>query len=483
MNVFSPAALHTNPVRGHDLAQLIHTYQVNGPRYTSYPTAPEFTSTFGSSDYAEEALASNEKPLPKPLSLYVHVPFCKSLCYYCGCNKVVTHTPSKVEAYLEHLYKEIELQSSLYAKDRFVEQIHLGGGTPTYLKPSLLKELIETLGHSFHFGLPSKMQMAIELDPRGVSVSDAEQLAGIGFNRMSIGVQDTHPQVQRAVNREQDLMNIKEIIRALRSKGVPSISVDLIYGLPHQTRRSFAKTLELVHEHLAPDTIALYNYAHMPERIAAQRLIHSSTLPSAEEKTRIFLDAVDRLAQAGYRYLGMDHFAKPHDPLCKALDHGTLQRNFQGYSTHAGCDLIGMGVSAISHVGNSYAQNTGILGYYRELVDKGELAVHRGFRMNSDDQIRAELIQQIMCEGEVNWSEINALFGICSESYFMQERESLMRFCDDGLIHMNRKGFRVTELGRFFLRPIAMVFDAYLPALRREEGVFSSSQARYSKVF
>jgi len=467
------------------LLPLIDKYQMNGPRYTSYPTAPQFSSEFSATDYIRHALASNQDPLPRPLSLYLHIPYCKSLCYYCGCHKVIANDPSKAEGYLDFLYREIAMQSRLYDSDRFVEQIHLGGGTPTFLSNDRLRELIEALAQSFHFGLPSKMQMAIEIDPRSVTPDSAAELADIGFNRISLGIQDLDPRVQKAVNRQQSIEEIQDIICAVRAAGVPSISIDLMYGLPHQTQESFARTLDAVIHDIRPDNIALYNYAHLPDRIPAQRLIHTSTLPSPAEKMAIFLSAHSSLRTKGYLYLGMDHFTRPRDPLAQARDNGTLQRNFQGYSTHGDCDLIGLGVSAISQVNGCYSQNVTSMKEYRQRISAGELPVRRGLALEPDDVFRADIIQGIMCRGEVVWTELDDRHGIDSRSYFGPEYLALRELSEDGLVHISDQGFRVSSQGRFFLRPIAMIFDRYLrpsdspdaPGLR---GITASG---YSKVF
>lgn len=466
-----------------EILPLIKKYPNNGPRYTSYPTALQFSDNFVGQDYQRIGLESNQQPVPKPLSLYIHLPFCQSLCYYCGCNKVVTRNQEKLEFYLDYLYREMALQGKLYAGDRLVEQVHIGGGTPTYFPPELLEELIEMAAQSFHFSPPAKLEMSIEIDPRSVTLEEAAKLVGIGFNRISLGIQDMDIAVQEAINRVQTLEQITGIVEAVRGAGASSVSFDLIYGLPKQTVDGFRSTLENVIE-LKPDRIALYHYAHMPDRIASQRLINDDDLPSSQEKMAIFELAHQKLTQAGYQYLGMDHFALPEDSLAKAMNEGSIQRNFQGYSTHKGCDLIGLGVSAISHVDRCFAQNATDLKTYRTCLDNGALPIIKGLEMQKDDIIRAEVIQKIMCHGQINWHDLEIQHDIIAQQYFYSEIQKLNRFHNDGLIENISGGFQVTEKGRYFLRPIAMLFDNYL-GNREANGLIakSDSNQRFSKVF
>ncbi len=466
-----------------EILPLINNYQQSGPRYTSYPTANHFSSTFNAEDYQRIALDSNQQPLPSPLSLYIHVPFCRALCYYCGCNKIVTRNQETVDNYLDHLYREIAMHGRLFANDRFVEQVHIGGGTPTYLSPELLEELMEMVAQAFHFAPPSKVQMSIEVDPRTVTPEQAAQLVGIGFNRISLGVQDLNPQVQKAVNREQSAEQIEGIVHAVRKAGVNTVSFDLMYGLPYQTVDTFAETLAEVIR-LKPDSISLYNYAHMPDRVPSQRLISADTLPESEEKLKIFSLAHSELSDAGYLYLGMDHFVLPDDPLARAFSDGSIQRNFQGYSTHGDCDIIGMGVSAISRVNGCYSQNNTDIKDYRLSIDKNLLPVVRGYELSSDDLLRAEIIQKIMCDGIVNLRDIAAHAGLVWEQYFYSEYDRLRPFVRDGLVELTSDGFRVTANGRYFLRPIAMVFDDWLqaPAIT-DMGLPKQVSAGYSRVF
>lgn len=460
-----------------DLAPLLNKYDVYGPRYTSYPTALQFNDNFTEADYRTHAQASNQLPVPKPLSVYIHIPFCKSLCYYCGCNKIVTHKQQLATDYLDYLYREIEMHGKYYADDRLLQQIHFGGGTPTFLSPQQLREVMEVLAQSFHLGLPDSLEIGIEVDPRTVTPEEMTELVTMGFNRISIGVQDFDPEVQKAINREQSKEQVEAVIQSARDNKVDSVSIDIIYGLPKQSRASFSNTLDEVIR-IKPDRIALYNYAHMPQRIPAQRLIHSGDLPGTAEKLEIFTDSIQRLTEAGYIYIGMDHFALPTDSFAKALDTGGLQRNFQGYSTHAECDVIGIGVSAISRVNDGYSQNVTEVSKYKTAVDKGHLPIKRGVNLNTDDRIRADLIQQIMCDGVVDYSDFGDGHDIFFHRYFNSELSSLNDLASDGLIELNDQGFKVTPKGRIFLRNIAMTFDAYF----NQTTLQNTEQPRYSKT-
>lgn len=460
-----------------DLAPLLSKYDVYGPRYTSYPTALQFNDGFTEADYKQHAQSSNEMPVPKPLSVYIHIPFCKSLCYYCGCNKIITHKQQLATDYLDYLYREIEMHGRHYADDRLLQQIHFGGGTPTFLSPQLLREVMEVLAQSFHLGLPDSLEIGIEVDPRTLTPDEMTELVKMGFNRISIGVQDFDPEVQKAINREQSKEQVKAVIQSARDNKVNSISMDIIYGLPKQTQASFSNTLDEVIS-IRPDRIALYNYAHMPQRIPAQRLIHANDLPSTEEKLAIFTDSIRRLTEAGYIYIGMDHFALPTDSLAKALENGGLQRNFQGYSTHAECDVIGIGVSAISRINDGFSQNVTEVSKYRAAIEKGQLPIKRGVNLTRDDRIRADLIQQIMCDGVVDYSDFGDGHDIFFHRYFNDELSSLNDLATDGLINLSDHGFTVTAKGRVFLRNIAMKFDAYF----NQTTLQNTEQPRYSKT-
>lgn len=466
-----------SPVATEDLTPLLNKYDVYGPRYTSYPTALQFNESFSEADYRRHALSSNELPIPKPLSIYIHVPFCKSLCYYCGCNKIITHKQQMANDYLDYLYQEIEMQARYFEGDRLLQQIHFGGGTPTFLKPNQLREVMEVLAQSFHLGLPDSLEIGIEIDPRTVTPEEMHELTTMGFNRISIGIQDFDPDVQKAINRIQSKEQVEAVIDSARANNVNSISLDIIYGLPKQTRASFSNTLDEIIE-IRPDRIALYNYAHMPQRIPAQRLIHTTDLPTTEEKLTIFTDSIKRLTEAGYIYIGMDHFALPSDTLSKALSDGGLQRNFQGYSTHAECDVIGVGVSAISRVNDGFSQNVTEISKYKEAISKGHLPVKRGVNLSNDDRIRADLIQLIMCDGKVNYSDFGEEHDIFFHRYFKNELSSLYDLENDDLIQMTDHGFSVTDKGRIFLRNIAMKFDAYF----NQTTLQNTEQPRYSKT-
>lgn len=466
-----------SPIQSKQLQGLIQKYQVNGPRYTSYPSALKFDECFSSQDYCAQVESSNQFVVPKPLSVYIHIPFCASLCYYCGCNKIISRKKGIANDYLEYLYKEIELQAALYEDDRLLEQIHFGGGTPTYLTPEQLEELLGVLAQHFHLALPNKLELGIEVDPRSVNEKTITEIIELGFNRISIGVQDFDPEVQVAINRVQSKEQVISVVEATRRNGIKSVSLDLIYGLPKQTKESFQRTIDEVIA-ILPARIALYHYAHMPSQINSQRLIDESTLPSSGEKIAMFSETISRLIDAGYIYIGMDHFALADDSLAQALRNGGLQRNFQGYSTHADCDIVGLGVSAISNVNASFCQNTKSISAYKEMLAKHMLPIEKGIILNKDDQIRAEVIQRLMCNGIVDYRKIDEQYHIHFKYYFHDELLSLEQFTKDDLIEVSQTYFKVTERGRLFLRNIAMVFDIYLPKISLQK----VSQSSYSKT-
>lgn len=441
---------------------LLSKYNISGPRYTSYPTALQFADQFSAEDYRRSAELSNQALKAKPLSLYIHIPFCESLCYYCGCHKVITQNRDKVRDYLDSLHREIQLQSKLFDSCREVKQIHLGGGTPTYLSTAEIKQLVVHIQKHFTLSVLSECEMGIEIDPRTSCESDIRQLARMGFNRMSFGIQDFDPQVQAAINRIQSKDQTLKLLATARQSGVESLSVDLIYGLPKQTVHGFADTLSTIVE-TRPDRIALYNYAHMPQRIKSQKLIKQDDLPSPEHKLELLCLSIETLTEAGYCHIGMDHFALPDDPLSRSLEHGGLHRNFQGYSTHGDCDIIGMGVSAISKIGDSFGQNIKSLTRYQEYINCGQLAIERGYVLSQDDQLRAAIIQAIMCSATVDFNVLTQTFGMDFDVYFKHELEQLMPMVDGGLVVLTDQSIRVTEKGRLLLRNIAMTFDAYLP--------------------
>ncbi|NLA67742.1 MAG: oxygen-independent coproporphyrinogen III oxidase [Gammaproteobacteria bacterium] len=443
-------------------AELLRRYDRPGPRYTSYPTAPQFSSSFGEEQLREAADSSNGDPIPRRLSLYVHVPFCVSPCFYCGCNRIITRDKSRAETYLARLYREIDMMAALFDRDREVVQLHLGGGTPNFMAPGQIGELVDALRRQFHFARPEDSDISIELDPRFVSPDDIAELGRIGFNRASFGVQDFDPVVQEAVNRIQSVEEPRAVVEACRASGFRSVNVDLIYGLPKQNPEGFARTLDTVLE-MRPDRLAVYGYAHLPEIFRPQNQIRSEDLPGPEEKLGLLELAITRLSAAGYQYIGMDHFALPDDDLAMAQARGSLRRNFMGYTTHADSDLIGLGVSAISQIGDTFSQNPRDLPSWQIAIDEGRLPVFRGMKMDEDDVIRADLIQQLMCQAEVPMGALERRHDIVFRDYFAAELEKLAPLEADGLVRLAQDRIRVTARGRLLLRNIAMCFDRYLP--------------------
>ena len=438
---------------------LIARYDGRGPRYTSYPTAPQFSSNFTANDYRHFAQQSNASGAP--LSLYVHIPFCESLCYYCGCNKIVTRNQARVSQYLDDLHREIDMQAELFSRSRQVEQLHLGGGTPTYLDASQMTALIDKLASAFNFAAPHAREFSIEVDPRTVTHASLRMLSDLGFNRLSLGIQDFDAAVQNAVNRMQSKADIAELLQTARASNFRSVSFDLIYGLPLQTTAGFDKTLQSVID-MRPDRLAVYNYAHLPSRFKGQRMIDASHIPAPETKLEILKLTIERLCDAGYYYIGMDHFALPDDDLVKARNNRTLQRNFQGYSTHKRCDLIGLGVSSISNVGNSFAQNSVTTMEYEALIESGQLPVRKGLAIDADDVLRADLIQNLMCYDELDFAEFESRYDILFRDYFAAELQRLEPLARDGLIELSDSGIAVTASGRLLMRNIAMQFDRHL---------------------
>ncbi len=440
-------------------ADLIRRYDCNGPRYTSYPTAVQFHEGIGEAEYRAAATASNEAG--KPLSLYVHVPFCASPCFYCGCNKIITRSTEKAETYLGYLHREIALQGALFDHSRSVEQLHFGGGTPTFLTPLQLGSLVEALGSHFSLDGTSRREFSIEIDPRTVAPPYLADLAAMGFNRVSLGVQDCDPDVQQAVNRVQPIEETLRVIDSARNAGFGSISIDLIYGLPLQTLERFDRTLTSI---LAarPERLAVYGYAHLPQVFKAQRQIRTEDLPSPSTRLALLEMTIARLTAAGYVYIGMDHFALPDDELVRAQAEGKLHRNFQGYSTRAHCDIIGMGVSSIGKVAHLYAQNQKTLRDYYAAMAANRLPVLRGVALTQDDEIRREVIQQIMCNDVIEFAALGSYFGIDPGHYFATEFARLVPLAGDGLIDLRPGRIAVTETGRLLRRNVAMIFDAYL---------------------
>lgn len=442
---------------------LIARYNVNGPRYTSYPTANLFAGCLDENlmTGALESLVPSDS-----LSLYVHVPFCDTICYYCGCNKIVTNNRAHAAAYLERLLREIELVGARLQPGQRVEQLHFGGGTPTYFSNEQFRTIFAALHANTVFTEdPALRDFSIEIDPRAVDAERMRFLTGLGINRVSIGIQDFDPDVQRAVNRIQSLEQTAAVVAAARKGGVRSVSVDLIYGLPHQRLETFDETLSKVIA-LAPDRISLYNYAHLPHLFKTQKQIDATALPDAHEKLALMALAVERLGDAGYLYVGMDHFARPDDTLAKAREQGSLQRNFQGYTTHGNCQLIGLGVSAISSIHGTYSQNAKTLNEYYARIDAGSLASVKGFSMSSEDRLRRRVISDLMCQYEVDIDAIETEFGIDFQQHFASAVSQLETMQVDGLVRVEARSIRVLESGRFLLRNIAMAFDAYLPANR-----------------
>ena len=442
-------------------AGLLRRYDRPGPRYTSYPTAPQFHAGFGERELREVAQASNGDPIPRRLSLYVHVPFCASPCFYCGCNRIITRDKARGEAYLARLFREIALAAQLFDRDREVIQLHFGGGTPNFLDPAQLREVVDTLRSQFRFSDAADRDISIELDPRFVNADDIAALAAAGFNRASFGVQDFDPEVQVAVNRIQSVEETRAVVDACRANGFRSVNIDLIYGLPRQTVAGFANTLDIV-ARMRPDRIAVYGYAHLPELFKPQRQINAAELPDAETRLQLLQLAIESLTAAGYVYIGMDHFALPDDELALAQERGGLHRNFMGYTTHADSDLVGLGVSAISHIGDSFSQNPRDLPSWQAALDEGRLPVFRGMRMDEDDQLRADLIQSLMCQGEVPTAALERRYDIDFADYFAAALAKLQPLVDDGLARIEPDRIVATSRGRLLLRNIAMCFDRYL---------------------
>jgi len=441
--------------------ELITKYGLAGPRYTSYPTALQFHEGFDAEAYRRHVQASNDDLIPRPLSLYVHLPFCKELCYYCACNKKVTRNTQRAEVYLKHLDKEIEMQGRLFDRDRQVIQLHFGGGTPTYYDDMQLKHIIEQLSRNFLLSRSASREFSIEIDPRTVNEERIAYLADIGFNRVSMGIQDFDPAVQKAVNRIQDEGQTLALIDAARKSGFNSVSVDLIYGLPLQTAKSFETTIDSVLT-ARPDRLSVYNYAHLPHLFRAQRMINTGEVPAPEVRLQLLDSTISKLVEAGYVYIGMDHFALPDDELSIAMEEGTLQRNFQGYSTCRETDLVGMGVSAIGKVGNSFVQNLKDIRDWQGAIDNGKLPVWRGLSLSGEDRIRRGVISAIMCQGNVQFGEFEQKYGIDFTDHFALELELLKPLQDDGLIELTEHSLDVTSTGLLLLRVIAMKFDEYL---------------------
>jgi oxygen-independent coproporphyrinogen III oxidase len=443
--------------------ELLQRFDVAGPRYTSYPTADRFVEAFGPADHAR---AAQLRPQAAPLSVYVHVPFCESVCYYCACNKVVTRDHGRAAEYLAALEQEMALQAALLGPAQAVSQLHLGGGTPTFLSDAELERLLAALRR--HFRLAAGAEMSIEVDPRTVDRRRLQHLAALGFNRISLGVQDFDEQVQRAVHRVQPHDSVAALVHSAREIGFESINMDLIYGLPKQTPDSFARTVAQVAA-LRPDRIALYAYAHLPQRFKPQRRIHVAELPMAGERLQMLSQAIVGFLGAGYDYIGMDHFALPTDGLAVAKRQGRLHRNFQGYSTQPECDLVALGVSAIGQMGASYSQNAKTLPEYFDLLRQGTLPIVRGLALTRDDIVRRAVIMALMCQGRLEFESIAVAHLVDVRQYFRAELEQLRPLAEQGLVDIEPGAVQVTRLGWYFVRGVAMVFDKHLQADRLRE--------------
>ena len=453
--------------------ELLSRFDVPGPRYTSYPTADRFVEAFDQADHIQALTQRQNGSFGKPsaLSLYVHIPFCESLCYYCACNKIITKHKERSAQYLTYLSKELDLHTRHLGRGQAVSQLHLGGGTPTFMSDDELRQLSAML--RAHFSFVPGGEYSVEVDPRTVDEGRLAVLAELGFNRLSFGVQDFDSAVQKAIHRIQPAEQVFKLVQASRRLGFESVNVDLIYGLPLQTPESFERTLSQVQQ-LRPDRIALYAYAHLPERFKPQRRIHAEDLPAGGQKVAMLARSIDALTDAGYVYIGMDHFALPEDALAVAKRQGRLHRNFQGYSTQADCDLIALGVSSIGRMGSTYSQNAKTMEEYCDLLDQGLFPVVRGLALTRDDLIRRTVIMALMCQGHLQFEAINLAWLIDFKTVFAQELKLLQNMQEQGLVKLTDGGIQVTATGWFFVRGVAMVFDRYVQADRNRN--------RFSKI-
>lgn len=439
--------------------ELIKKYDRPGPRYTSYPTAPQFNNSFTSEKFLDEIIRTNNENNPPELSLYFHIPFCDTLCYFCGCNMIISRNRERIKEYTNHLKNEIDLLRTYLKNDRKVVQLHWGGGTPTHLNPDEITDLISYINNSFSFS--NHAEEGCEIDPRGLTKEHLEALRHGGFNRISMGVQDFNEKVQKAVNRIQPEDMTRQVISWVRELKFNSMNLDLIYGLPFQSVESFEKTVDAIID-ISPDRIAVFNYAHVPWLKKHMALIKPEDLPKPEEKLEILKMTSEKLTNAGYVFIGMDHFAKPNDELSIALKEKKLYRNFQGYSTHAGTDLYALGITSISQIGRCYSQNVKKESEYFEKLNDGVFPVERGYYLSDDDLLRRHVITRIMCDFELDFSEVEKLFSIDFKKYFDSSLKKLTEFVDDDLLILSDKNMKVTEMGRLMIRNIAMNFDAYL---------------------
>jgi len=477
MNELKPG-FGASQLGGADLFDLavIKKYDKAGPRYTSYPTAPMFHDGVGHHAYAE-TLAKAAKA-DAPLSLYIHIPFCNTVCYYCGCNKIVTKQYDRAEPYLELLIREIDLVADQMADangdcKRPVTQLHFGGGTPTFLNDDQIRRLMAKLRTRFHFVPVSEGEFSIEIDPRECNENTVKTLQEVGLNRMSMGVQDFDPIVQKAVNRIQSKEETLRVLNEARQHGFESMNIDLMYGLPHQTVETFNTTLDTIIE-FSPDRIALFNYAHLPHMFMPQRRIDEASLPSPQVKLNILEHSINKLLDAGYVFIGMDHFAKPDDELTIAQREGKLYRNFQGYSTQADCDLIGLGVTSIGYVGGGFFQNRKEMDTYAEAIEHGEFPVFRGYQLSEEDHLRRQVIMRLMCDFSLDFTVFEKEFDINFRKHFADGLEDLQDMVKDGLVELREDTLTVLPAGRLLIRNVAMVFDEYL---RKK-----SEQTSFSKV-
>ena len=451
---------------------VLKKFNQQGPRYTSYPTAPLFSAQFTPQDFTAEIRDTNGENSDQPLSLYFHFPFCEKLCYFCGCNMRVTHDRAQISQYNEYLKKEIDLLRPMISKKRKAAQMHWGGGTPSYLSPDEIRDIGSYIRENFEF--EPDIEASVEIDPRGLTREHIAAFREIGFNRTSFGVQDFNPQVQEAINRVQSEEITRQTVAWARELGFKSINLDLIYGLPFQTVASFADSVEKIID-ISPDRIAVFNYAHVPWLKKHQEIISTEALPAADERLAILEMSIKKLIEAGYEYIGMDHFAKPTDELAIAQKNGTLYRNFQGYSTKAGCDVYAFGVSAISQYENIYAQNLKNIREYYNRLDKGEAATGVGYRMTADDHIRKATIMQLMCNLEIDKRRVEQQFHINFDEYFAADIEKLEEFIREDLVENSVEAITVMGSGLLIIRNIAMCFDAHLGQMTKEKPVFSKT--------
>lgn len=453
--------------------EMLRRYDKPGPRYTSYPTAPQFSHEFDGKAFRQEIERTNSVENPADLSLYFHLPFCDTLCYFCGCTMIITRNRDRIEEYIDYLVKEIRLVGSMMKPGRKVCQLHWGGGTPTYLDPDQIRRTFAAIREQFEFY--GDAEISVEIDPRGLTDEHLDALAEVGFNRASMGVQDFDLRVQETINRIQSEELTRWAFDGLREREFESINLDLIYGLPYQTVSSFARTLDRIID-ISPDRLAVFNYAHVPWMKKHQRVIEEETLPKPEDKLGILKHTIETLTAGNYVYIGMDHFARPDDSLVKALRAKKLYRNFQGYSTRAGCDLYAMGMSSISQLQDVYAQNVKEIPSYYAAIADGELATERGYRLDRDDHLRRYVIMHLMCDFELDKQEVEKRFGLTFDRYFATELEQLESMVRDGLVDIANGRIRVTEMGHLLIRNIAMTFDRHLRQMKSE------SAPRFSKT-